>query len=723
MTMQIGLLFPPPGSLESVIYLALPTLAAYLRRQGISVVQHDVNRLLCEQLLTKPALRKAQAELRKVLDRIRRERSTPPGLLDMAISEAISNHVIDKIDEAIAAFREQPDENQQRFDWARSMVYHAARMLTLPYHPSMWTYDAFQFNGKITDDLKEALDCAHSDAHVFVRPFREKIVPDLLAGGVRVFGICLAFIDQVIPALTLARVLREQAPEVRIVVGGPIMPYLEKGVAACPELFDLIDFIIVGEGEEPLTELMKQIHGAADFERVPSLTYRAVSGEIRRTPKARPLPAVESPAPEFDGNTPEKYWTDAPYLPYLSARGCYYGRCEFCSINSTYGSGARVKPIPMVIEELAQLQAQHNASSILFADEAIGPARMREFSEALLAAGLSLRWFALARMEKGFTPETLQLAYRAGCRVISWGLESGSQRLLNLMNKGTRTTVAQRVLRDSARAGIWNHVFMFFGYPGETEADVDETVRFATETADAIHSLVYGTFRLERCSPLFDHPERHGILLHEYPGSYIRPDLEYSENGESGFDKAYRHALRAKQVFDGLAPNHVRHNLHVLVSLLGRDPQARKKIRAFQTAYAEQLLQAREILADSRAWEFALDGRILWLEMPFLNLTVAFDQDSGKAIAIEAPVARTMRSPEGFQRLVAEATSKPHAANSNSAGTLAVALHVLPIRARRRPVEPVAGGGQAVGAAVGHDIPEGAVVRRLPELQAEVHSN
>jgi hypothetical protein len=687
-----------------VLYLALPTLTAYLRQQGIQVAQHDVNRQLCEHLLDKSHLKRASAELRAS---VQAGHSGKTATLDMLVTDAVSGYVVDHIDEAKRVFQQPLDENPQRLDWARSMIYHAAQILTLPYKPSVWKYDSYRYNDKMTDDLKEAVDCAYLDAHVFVAPYRDKIVPNLLADGTRVFGICLAYLDQVIPALTLARVLREQAPEARIVIGGPIMPYVEKALAAVPEFFSLVDYVILGEGEEPLAELVRQIHGDGDFERVPSLTYRAADGTLRKTKPAPPLAVSKSPAPEFDDNTPDKYWIHVPALPYVSARGCYWSKCDFCSINSTYGFGARSKPVPVVIEELTELKRKYGADCFELSDEAMSPSRMRQFSEALLDAGLEIYWFSLARLENGFTREILDLAYRAGLRVISWGMESGSQNVLDLMNKGTRAVFAQRVLRDSAAAGIWNHAFAMFGFPGETEENVEETLRFVEQTGEAMHSLAFGTFRLEQCSPLFDNAQQRGLTLHSYPSTYIRPDYQYDENGVSGFSVAYARVLRAQAFLNGYPSIYARYALPELLGLLAKRPGAREKIKQSQLRYAARVARAAAILADSQAWDFALEGCVVWKSLPTVDLMVALDLESGKAIALQTAIALAMQSPRQFQRLLAKATTTPQPQGDTTVEVLTMALQALPIRAQRKPFEPAPGLGAALGSRGESVLPEG----------------
>jgi hypothetical protein len=95
--------------------------------------------------------------------------------------------------------------------------------------------------------------------------------------------------------------------------------------------------------------------------------------------------------------------------------------------------------------------------------------------------------------------------------MVLYGLESGSQRVLDRMHKGTKLSTAERILREGARAGIWNHIFFFFGFPGETEQDARETIRFFRANRRVVHSVCTGTFLLERHAEVAADPSRYGI--------------------------------------------------------------------------------------------------------------------------------------------------------------------------------------------------------------------
>jgi hypothetical protein len=144
-------------------------------------------------------------------------------------------------------------------------------------------------------------------------------------------------------------------------------------------------------------------------------------------------------------------------------------------------------------------------------DEMIHPRRLASLSRALIALGADIRWSAYARPEQGFTPELLGLAAQAGCRLLLWGLESASQRVLELMGKGTRIDEVSAVLRHAHAAGIANLVFVMFGFPGETLAEMEATLAFLDAHAEALAAVSKSRFLLLEGAPMLAEPARFGL--------------------------------------------------------------------------------------------------------------------------------------------------------------------------------------------------------------------
>ncbi len=258
------------------------------------------------------------------------------------------------------------------------------------------------------------------------------------------------------------------------------------------------------------------LEGDGDLSGVPNLVYRAAGAEpaIRTNPPARLAEiraAAQESAPDFEGLALERYLSPEPVLPLATSHGCYHGKCGFCNVG--YGSPFHYFPHPVeqVAAQVGELRRKYNCRHFFFVDEAITPRSLRLLPAALAEAGAEISWCGAVRFEKALTDSILAELGRAGCRMLDFGLESASEPVMECMEKGTRLAEMGRILESGAAAGIWNHTFFFFGFPGETMADAQQTVNFIYEHQGAIHSGSPGAFLLERYSPVYRDPRRYGV--------------------------------------------------------------------------------------------------------------------------------------------------------------------------------------------------------------------
>ncbi|MEJ5199893.1 MAG: radical SAM protein, partial [Anaerolineae bacterium] len=267
---------------------------------------------------------------------------------------------------------------------------------------------------------------------------------------------------------------------------------------------------------------------------------------VRSVGGRRSAVVVFKPVPDFDGLPVGRYLAPYPVLPLLTAYGCYHGDCAFCNVG--YGRGGHFRPLrpAQVVEQMRALQRKYGVRHIFFADEAMTPHAMREMSALLEArvreGGAPFHWCGCMRFEKAITLELLQSMSRAGCRMLLFGLETASPRMIELMEKGTRRETMSRILRESAAAGIWNHTFFFFGFPTETLEDAQETVNFVYAHGDVIHSASPGEFVLERYSPVHRTPQKYGVRrIIERPEKDLAIYFDYEL--ASGLDAEMAHTI------------------------------------------------------------------------------------------------------------------------------------------------------------------------------------
>ena len=134
-----------------------------------------------------------------------------------------------------------------------------------------------------------------------------------------------------------------------------------------------------------------------------------------------------------------------------------------------------------------------------------------------MAQKVDMKALAMIKFESN-TVENQKLfdeMYEAGFVMLFFGLESANDRILNLIEKGTDKATEQKVLEDASCAGIWNHTYMFFGFPTEEREEAEETVEFIVDNSEArsgnIHSVGQSTFTLEKDSAVFHNPSKFSI--------------------------------------------------------------------------------------------------------------------------------------------------------------------------------------------------------------------
>ena len=239
------------------------------------------------------------------------------------------------------------------------------------------------------------------------------------------------------------------------------------------------NFVLLGEVEETLRELATEKPEA----QVAGLAYvEAESGQTRRTtPRRRLMKLDELPLPAWDLIDIESYrdaWLSKHgyfSLNMVSSRGCPF-RCNWCA-KPIWGNNYYVRSPLSVAEELLHLQTRYRPDHIWFADDIFAPSPhwTEEFSDSLERLNVHVPFKMQSRCDL-MTRDTVSDLKRAGCRDVWMGAESGSQRILDAMEKGTRVGQIYQARENLRRHEIRTGLFLQFGYPGETWDDIEATI-------------------------------------------------------------------------------------------------------------------------------------------------------------------------------------------------------------------------------------------------------
>lgn len=351
----------------------------------------------------------------------------------------------------------------------------------------------------------------------------------LLADQPDLIGFSVCYAPQVAFSLALARVVRQLSPDTPLAFGGS----LTTTEAHFDDFLAHGHYIIANEGERPLLALLDALTNHTPLENVPGLIHRSHGQKVHNDPAAA-IRLDNQPFPDFADLAMADYFTPTPVVPILTSRGCFWRRCSFCVHHEIYSDAYRLAPIPRVVEEMAAWVAR-GVSCFSFADEMMPAKRYRQISREILRRGLKVHWFGLARPTRHFDQETFHIMYEAGCRFLLWGVESACQRILDLIDKGTRTEEVATVLGQATTAGIKNYIFLMVGFPSETRDEFQQTLRFLYNNRASIHNIMSGPFKLEPNSKIAldparfaitairDDPDEKGGLLYEV-GQGLRPE-------------------------------------------------------------------------------------------------------------------------------------------------------------------------------------------------------
>jgi len=329
----------------------------------------------------------------------------------------------------------------------------------------------------------------------------------------------------VLPAVTLALLIRDRMPAVPVIFGGSMVSRWYDRIEDCPEVFDWCRYLIPFEGESALAALVAAIENGRGFEAVPNLVYRE-HGRIRRNPLV--FEAVNSlPTPDYRGLPLDLYLAPRTVFLLATSRGCYWQRCSFCSVSPATGLHYRVRHPDLIHQDLSTLSRRHGAICISFSDDCVAPATLKALAAKLLERGPKVSWQCEVRFEKALTTDLLSEIRKAGCRNLIFGLESYAPRVLALMKKGVRHEEIGRILADCRRLGIAFNLQLFFGFPGETPEEADVTASFVKDQMHGAATFSFGTFELQKGAEVEKDPGSFGIQRVDRDHGPLATKLDY----------------------------------------------------------------------------------------------------------------------------------------------------------------------------------------------------
>ncbi len=527
--MKISLLFPPSWH-PSQPYLSLPSLTGFLAKGGVSTVtQRDLNIEVLDSILTRTYGEAIHARLTDKVLELERTSSDGEGAHGTRehYSRAVEaldrlGYLIDRIEPAKESLRSEAFYDLDRYRESLFLIDKWLEAASALYFPTRITVVDNQLPGYSIYSSKDLLKAITDEQqNPYIDLLRGPVLTSVLQDQPDLVGVSITATSQIVPGLTLCRLIKEADPRVHVTIGGSIFTRLVDNLRRCPGLFDLADDFIVFEGETALLELVNQLAGKRDFSKVPNLIYRQ-NGRITVNQPFYSENINQLPAPNYDGFPLGSYLAPETVLPVQFSRGCYYKDCAFCALTLDH-QNFRQKDPGKTVDELARLSATYETPYFFFTDECLALSPTKRLCQQLAERNLNLQWTCEMRFEKNLSRDLLGQMRDAGCLKIVYGLETYNQRMMDFMKKGIQQEHVRRITEDCLDLGIAIHCYIIVGFPTETEDEALETMNFIVSNQRLNSSYGFSCqpclFDLEKEAPIMSDPGSYGVRRIMRPAS------------------------------------------------------------------------------------------------------------------------------------------------------------------------------------------------------------
>lgn len=315
----------------------------------------------------------------------------------------------------------------------------------------------------------------------------------------------------------LAGISKECNLEAKIILGGPLATTHTNEALSSSQA----DFVVIGEGEETIVELISAIENKQDFSSIKGIAYKDGEVIILNPPRGpiKNLDAISYPARYL---LDMKRYTTHHFESFsvkvggkvrstnmVTSRGCPYD-CTFC-FTDVWGHKWRGRSPDNIIDEMVELNSNYGFNGFVFNDDTfvIDNERVRKFCNKLIDKKLGFSWYCNGRVNL-MTKGLLEVMHAAGCRGIAYGIESGNQQILNSIKKGITLKQAREVVKWTKEADISTTGYFMLGILGDTRTTIEETISLARE----LDLNFYGFFITSPIigTPMHSEAQREGLV-------------------------------------------------------------------------------------------------------------------------------------------------------------------------------------------------------------------
>jgi len=524
--MKITLVYPPNRNIPGSPYGALPLLAGCLGQEGHEATIVDVNLEVFERLLRRETVDGIRTLFEEHWHALRAKPSLTPeegrllqGMAKLAVYPLEGLYEAERAGESLRTlelFRDPANVNHAYETIVNLLRYaYTLNPLSRPLAPG-WVDE---FYGYVESGADNPIS----------RIVRDDVLDIVLATEPDVVAVTVPFNEQLFETFSFLKQLRERAPHVKTIVGGSIITAYHKDLFEDERTYRYADYGMPGECEQSFPQFATALEQGTDLSAVPNLWWRDEAGAIHE-PSRRQLSDLNlSAAPDYSTVPVGRYFLPFTIANYQTSRGCYYGKCTFCS--SDIRGNFRFRKHDLVIRDLEQIQQQTGLRHFIFWDPLTSPRIMKAIAQWNLKRPEDERifWGAETKFEKFFTQKHYtDMLHEGGARFMQFGFESGSQRVLDQMVKGNdleRVHAMMNTLRDSK---IAISVQWFIGFPGATEEEDRMSYTYLDDHRSAVVLSSYmGTYG---ASP--------DDIIWETSGDIY--DIDIVQNADGMLDYVYR---------------------------------------------------------------------------------------------------------------------------------------------------------------------------------------
>jgi radical SAM superfamily enzyme YgiQ (UPF0313 family) len=342
-------------------------------------------------------------------------------------------------------------------------------------------------------------DVYASEIRPHFKSFAKRVIRDIMLNDPKYVGISVLATGEQATYDLIDTIREHLGPEQKIIVGGPqidkqqVDRYLEKGIFCA----------FHGEAEQALLKLLEQSREEAGprLRELPSVSFLE-DGKLVHTGVPLALKELDAlPFPDFSDFKLDSYAFREPLLPIATSRGCI-AKCTFCG-ETNYFDRFRQLSAKRIMAEIRHGVEKYGVGVFRLNDSLINgnPRVLESWIDELLESGVKIVFGgAQARITDKMTPTLLAKMKKAGCHLIQYGVETGSDRLMAIMRKGIRAKVAREVIHRTKQAGIRVQINIIAGHPRETLTDFLKTLAFVYRVRKQIDNVNLSLYSFDKFS-------------------------------------------------------------------------------------------------------------------------------------------------------------------------------------------------------------------------------